>query len=101
MSADERFHDIVNNHFDRAFFWTRSCMLLQIGEQASAEHIEQIDRALKDRESIIRETAVWCLARLDPPDLRRRISTYLGDRSEDVARVARGIYSTLPEPDPT
>ena len=101
MSADERFHDIVNNHYGRAFFWTRSCMLLQIGEQASAEHIGQIDQALKDRENIIRETAVWCLGRLNPPDLRRRIRAYLNDRSDDVSRVAREIYSTLPEPDPT
>ena len=101
MSADQRFHDIVNNHYDRAFFWTRSCMLLQIGEQASAEHIGQIDQALKDRENIIRETAVWCLGRLNPPDLRRRIRAYLSDRSDDVSRVAREIYSTLPEPDPT
>ena len=100
MSAEERFHDIVANHYEGAFFWTRSYMLYQIGGMESEQHIEQVERALADRESIIRETAFWCLSQLNPPDLRRRISSFMGDRSTQVSELARGIHASLPEPEP-
>ncbi len=100
LSAEDRFHDVVENHFDRAFFWTRSCMLYQIGISESAAHLPQVELALKDRESVIRETAIWCLGKLDPPNLRKTLSTYLGDKSIQVSDIARSIHSTLPAPDP-
>jgi len=100
MDAEERFHDVVDNHFDQAFFWTRSCMLYQIGESRSVKHLEQVEKSLLDRESVIRETAVWCLSRLNPPGLKKTLSSYLGDRSADVRNVARAIHAALPAPDP-
>lgn len=101
MTADERFHDIVENHFERAFFWTRSCLLYQIGTTESGEHLEQIERGLSDRESIIRETALWCLGKLDSPDLTGKISTFMGDKSTQVRDLARSLHATLSEPDPS
>ena len=100
MSAEARFHDIVDNHFDHAFFWTRSCMLYQIGESEAARHLEQVEKGLGDRESVIRETAVWCLSKLKPPGLRKTLSTYIGDQSVQVRNLAKAIHSTLPAPDP-
>ena len=99
MTAEERFHDIVDNHYEHAFFWTRSCMLFQIGISESQTHLPQVDQALKDRESIIRETAVWCLSKLSPPDLRRRVRAFVGDRNEQVSDVAREIFNALPDPE--
>lgn len=101
LTANARFHDIVDNHFERAFFWTRSCMLYQIGLDESQGHLKQVERGLKDRESVIRETAVWCLGQLKPPGVRRRISGFLGDRSEQVSALARSIHASLPAPNPT
>lgn len=98
MAPDVRYHDIVDNHFDRAFFWTRSCMLYQIGLSESQRHMDQVEKGLLDKEIVIRETAVWCLERLQIPDLRRKIGPYLGDSSEQVSALARSIYDTLPEP---
>ena len=100
MDPEERFHDMVHNHFDQAFFWTRSCMLYQIGETESVEHLAQVEKSLRDRESVIRETAVWCLSKLKPPGFRKTLSTYIGDRSVQVQDVARAIHATLPAPDP-
>ena len=101
LTANARFHDIVDNHFERAFFWTRSCMLYQIGLDESQGHLKQAERGLKDRESVIRETAVWCLGQLKPPGVRRRISGFLDDRSEQVSALARSIHASLPAPNPT
>jgi HEAT repeat protein len=100
MSAEARFHDIVDNHFDHAFFWTRSCMLYQIGKSEAARHLEQVEKGLGDRETVIRETAVWCLSKLKPPGLRKTLSTYIGDQSVQVRNLARAIHATLPAPDP-
>ena len=101
MSAEERFNNIVENHFDHSFFWTRSCMLYQIGKSESARHLEQAEKSLLDRESVIRETAVWCLSKLKPPGFRKTLSTYIGDQSAPVRDVARAIHATLQAPDPT
>ena len=100
MSAEARFHDSVDNHLDHAFFWTRSCMLYQIGESEAARHLEQVEKGLGDRESVIRETAVWCLSKLKPPGLRKTLSTYIGDQSVQVRNLAKAIHATLPAPDP-
>ena len=100
MDPDTRFHDIVENHYDHAFFWTRSCMLYQIGVGESAAHLEQVEKGLRDRESVIRETALWSLSKLNPPGLRKTLSGYLGDKSAQVREVARAIQITLPVPDP-
>jgi ATP/ADP translocase/HEAT repeat protein len=100
MTPDDRFHDVVESHFDRAFFWTRSCMLYQIGLSDSHAHFEQVEKGLVDKESVIRETSLWCLEKLDPPDLRRRVSGFIGDRSKQVSDIARAIYTTLPDPEP-
>ena len=64
------------------------------------EHLEQVEQALKDREAVIRETAIWSLSKLQPTDLASRISGFIGDANQQVADVARQIYSSLPDPDP-
>ena len=97
MTPDVRFHDIVDSHFERAFFWTRSCMLYQIGMSESQGHMDQVEKGLQDRESVIRETAVWCLERLDVPELRKRVTPFMADRSDQVSILAKSIHSGLPE----
>ena len=100
MNAVERFHDIVNNHFDHGFFWTRSCMLYQIGENKSLVHLEQVEKGLRNPESVIRETAVWCLSKLKPPGFKKTLNSYIGDHSVPVRDVARSIHAALQVSDP-
>lgn len=100
LSAEARFHDVVNNHFDRAFFWTRSCMLFQIGQSQSKDHLPQIETALTDKEGVIRETALWCLGEIKPPGLRKTVSGFLDDSNAAVRILAKELHSTLPKPDP-
>ncbi len=100
MTPDERFHDIVESHFELAFFWTRSCILHQIGVNKAESHIDQVTASLTDREPIIRETAVWSLSQLNPDDLRRLIAGFRGDANRRVQTIAREIFAELPDPDP-
>lgn len=100
LSVEERLKDVVEQHFDRAFSWTRSCMLMQIGIDRSVAHLDQVRKALNDREPIIRETALWSLARIDPDETRQHISGFLDDANTQVRGVARAIRDELPAPDP-
>lgn len=100
LAPAERFHDVVENHYEHAFFWTRSCMLFQIGLGGNKQHLNQVEQGLVDREGIIRQTALWCLSEFDPPDLRKRVSAFLGDSSDQVAELARYLYRSLPDPAP-
>ena len=100
LTADDRFHDVVDRHFDQAFFWTRSCMLFQIGNSKSQRHLDQVEHGLRDRESVIRETAIWCMGELAPADLRTRIGTFIGDSNAQVSGITKSILASLPAPDP-
>ena len=98
MDPVVRFGDIVTNHYERAFFWTRSCTLYQIGTAQSQGHLDQIMLGLHDKESMIRETAVWCLGRLHPAEVKSELKSLMDDTSPTVSALARNIYRTLPEP---
>lgn len=100
LEPEERFHDIMENHYEQAFFWSRSCMIYHIGIMEYAEHQPQVELALKDREAVIRETAVWALSKLQPDELKKTVSTFIGDSNREVAEIARSIHNQLPDPDP-
>ena len=73
-------------------------MLYQIGMAESQDHMDQVNLGLHDKESVIRETAVWCLGRLRPPKLKYLVGPLLEDKSLAVRTLARSIYEPLPEP---
>ena len=75
-------------------------MIYQIGNSLSQGHLEQVEGALRDKESVIRETAVWCMGKLAPPDVHRKISTFMGDSNAQVSSVAKSIHASLPATDP-
>jgi HEAT repeat protein len=96
MSAEARLHNVIDQHYDRAYFWTRSCMLMQAGISRSDEHMEQIYQGLQDREGIIRETALWSLARINPAEARERIRGFMDDADNQVRGVAQALDEELP-----
>lgn len=99
LSSIERFHDVVDSHFDRAFFWTRSCMLFQIGRTGSDTHLPQVETALKDKEDVIRETALWCLGELKPPEFTKRAAAFLDDANKQVRTLAKELHEMKPAAD--
>ncbi|MBQ76511.1 MAG: hypothetical protein CMQ20_16015 [Gammaproteobacteria bacterium] len=101
MSAEDRFNDIVESHFDNAFFWTRSTLLYQIGQDRESRLIRKVRESLQDGEATIRETGLWALARLKPPDLRRTLQIHAGDPHENVSDIVRYLLADLPAPEPT
>ena len=91
MQARERFNDIVKNHYEHAFYWTRSCMLYQIGLMAADTYQEQVEIGLRDSEAVIRETALWCIAQLRSGGWQQRATTLLDDPSPTIRTLAQRL----------
>ena len=101
MSPKERFNNIVNSHFDKALFWTRSTLLYQIGQDRESRLIDKVRESLQDKEATIRETGLWALARLKPSDLQRTLRTHADDDHKNVSDMVRHLSSGLAAPEPT
>jgi AAA family ATP:ADP antiporter len=100
MTATRRFHTLIDEHFEECSFWTRTCLLYLIGEQLNQEHLEVVQRSLESSEPIVRETASWALARLNPPDLRRTLLTLADDHDTGVSTVVSELLEALPATPP-
>ncbi len=100
MSPEARFNNIIETHFDDAFFWTRNTMLYQIGLDGASDHMDKVRECLNDKEATIRETSVWALAQLNPPDLRRTLQAHRDDKTRNVAEMVNSLIAGLVAPEP-
>ena len=99
MTPGERFADIVETHFDDAFFWTRNTLLYQIGKDKDGAQMDKVRESLRDKEATIRETALWALTQLNPPDLWRSLRAHSDDESPIVNEVVQWLLKGVPEPE--
>jgi ATP/ADP translocase/HEAT repeat protein len=95
MAADERFNNLMEEHLDAAFYWTRAAMLYQVGQQKSQQHLARLHEAVDNPEIIIRETALWSLHQLNPPELRRTLVSHQDDPSTSVKNVVNELLLDL------
>ncbi len=102
LAPPARFDSILNTHFDSAFYWTQSCLLYLVGKIEATDHIDTAVSCLTDDEPIIRETAIWAMAQLNPPNLRRTLVAHSGDENTSVKDTVLELLSVLPPaaPDP-
>jgi AAA family ATP:ADP antiporter len=98
LSPNGRFDDIVSNHFEETFYWTRATLLYLIGTNKLEKHIGVVQSSLTHSEPVVRETALWALAQLSPPDIKRTLTAHADDSSNDVRRVVDELLSNLAEP---
>ncbi|HKI73701.1 MAG TPA: HEAT repeat domain-containing protein, partial [Pseudomonadales bacterium] len=101
MAPGERFKSLVDEHFGECFFWTKASLLYLIGQHPDDGWLEIVQRAMHDSEPIVRETASWALAYLNPPDLRRTLLSQADDPNESVRDVIAALLATFaPRPSP-
>lgn len=94
----ERFKMLVEEHFDECFFWTRASLLYLIGKDCHTDHLETVQNAIDNPEPIIRETASWALAQLNPPDLRRTLMKRAADENDAVREIVGELLANLAKP---
>ena len=100
LEPKARFDNIMETHFENAFFWTRTSLIYLVGQLKATNHIDHVRQSLKDSEAIIRETSAWSLAQLEPADLRHTLAAHAGDENPGVKAVVQELLSLLPPPEP-
>ncbi|HAK53670.1 MAG TPA: hypothetical protein DCM54_17465 [Gammaproteobacteria bacterium] len=100
LEPKARFDNIMETHFENAFFWTRSSLIYLVGQLTATEHIDHVRQSLNDPEAINRETSAWSLVQLKPADLRRILVAHSSDENPGVRAVVQGLLSVLPPTEP-
>lgn len=99
LTPIDRFNSLVREHFDERFFWTQASLLYLIGQHRYTTHIGAAETALGNSEPIVRETAGWALAQLQPADLWRTLQAHADDPDPSVRDVVNQLLTaTAPPP---
>ena len=93
LDPESRFQDLLEYSADNAFSWTKASLLHQIGKSRSANHLHNVKQGLADEEPIVRETAIWALAQLEPNGLEEILKQHLRDPNPAVAAVATELLA--------
>jgi len=73
--------------------WTRATLLYHIGTERHAEYLDLLIDALSDSEALVRETALWSMAQIDPPALQSWVYSLQKDPDPAVRAVAKQIHA--------
>jgi len=66
-----------------------------VGRQKNEMHLPRLQQAINDSEVIIRETALWSLYQLNPPEIRRTLIAHRDDPSPSVKHVVITLLQDL------
>jgi hypothetical protein len=72
---------------NQAGAWTKSCALFVMGKSAWAGWSDAVIASLNDEDTVVRETAIWALSRVDPNTLSRLAPSLRDDGNPIVARL--------------
>jgi AAA family ATP:ADP antiporter len=98
LNPEARFEDLVKYHSNHAFFWTKASLLHQIGKGGNSSYLAFVIEELNNEEPIVRETAVWALAQLNPKGLQQMLTAKMQDPNPAVAAIVAELISALPTP---
>ncbi|MEE9491220.1 MAG: cyclic nucleotide-binding domain-containing protein, partial [Dehalococcoidia bacterium] len=87
LSRDQRLRKIIAGPDEQLNPWTKACALYAVGRLSATELSETVVTALSAPDSLVRETAIWTLFRLDPAGYHSHISKLRHDPSPQVARA--------------
>jgi len=84
----QRLQEIVAGPSRRYSAWIRACALYAIGSLGASDLVSTVVGALSAPEPVVRETAVWALARLDGAAYHSQLGGMVHDSDPQVARLA-------------
>lgn len=98
MKPDLRLHNILEHYYDQSLYWTRAVLLHKIGELQLSEFDDLVRSSLNDQEALVRETALWALAQLNPADLSKTLSAHADDQSINIRKIVAELLTNLASP---
>jgi HEAT repeat protein len=101
LSSTQRYHELISTPTTRLDAWTRAGLLYTIGELANitVELTQAVLDALSAPEPLIRETAVWTIAKLSPVDGQRYIDHLRHDPIPAVSKAVRYVTQGIKQGD--
>ena len=76
--------------------WIRACTFYAIGLLDERSLTNVVETAISDADTLVRETAAWCLHRLAPKQFHRHVATLMADEDPRVAQVIAELLQTTP-----
>lgn len=98
MKPKPRLVHILKNFYGQSLYWTRSMLMHKVGELQLKEFEPLIRESLGDPEPLVRETAIWALAQIEPDDLNRTLSAHSEDSSQQVRQIIAQLLGSEPKP---
>jgi hypothetical protein len=84
----QRLQEILDAPSGRVSAWTQACALYAIGSLGASELTDTVVGTLSAPESVVRETAVWALTRLEGVASRSHVRDMIHDSNPQVVRFA-------------
>ncbi len=66
LGLQKRLQEIISHPNERLNTWTKACTLYTVAQLSAVELSETVSLSLSNPESLIRETAIWTLFKIDP-----------------------------------
>lgn len=95
LSRHERLRQIIGRSYQWSSRWLKACALYTAGKIGASEFYDAILPFLSDSDVIVKETAIWALARLNPVDLIERLQPLTKDTNPRIARLARFVINSV------
>ena len=101
LSPTQRYYELISSPTTRLDSWTRACVLYAIADSTdiTASLTQALLDALSAPEPLIRETAIWTIAKLDPVDGQRYIERLRHDPVPVVSKAVRYITQGIKQGD--
>jgi AAA family ATP:ADP antiporter len=98
LSANDRLDLILSDYYENSLYWTKAVLLHKIGELKLTQFEDTLRGSLNDQEALVRETALWALAQLEPEDLSRTLAAHADDESPNIRTIVAELLTNFAEP---
>jgi HEAT repeat protein len=98
MRPEPRLYHILQNFYKHSLYWTRSMLMHKVGELKLSEFEPLVRESLNDPEPLVRETAIWALAQLEPEDLNRTLHAHSSDVNPQVRTIVAQLLGIEAQP---
>lgn len=99
FSSNDRLRHILTDYYEQSLYWTKAILLHKVGELKLVEFEDVVRSSLNDQEALVRETAIWALAQLEPEDLPRTLAAHADDQSPSIRSIVTELLANLAQPD--
>jgi HEAT repeat protein len=93
LETVERLQSAINGEYTKVDRWTKACALYVLAEVAGKRILDELIAALFHPDHMLRETAAWCLHRLDPAAYAAHLSRLPDEIQRELDELIRPVVA--------